>query len=125
MSVMFRAPKWRRQSMVLDLYNLVFAVFLLVSPWLFSYVRESARIDTWASGGAVAVLAIAAIITYANWKEWLNLLLGAWLIVSPWVLGFTHTWAMHVCIGVGIAVALVAATELGFVEGGGDTARPA
>ena len=65
-----------------------------------------------ASSVVVALTAISAILAYANWKEWLNVMLGGWLIASPWVLGFAHTRAMHFSIGIGIAVAFVAVTEL-------------
>jgi SPW repeat len=34
------------------------------------------------------------------------------LIASPWVLGFAHSRAMHVSIGLGAAVAFFAALEL-------------
>lgn len=104
-------PKWRSES-ILDIYNLTLATFLFVSPWLFAYARGNAQLDIWISSAAVAVTAVAAILAYANWKEWLNVLLGAWLIVSPWVLGFTHTRAMHFSIGIGIAVAFMAIVEL-------------
>jgi SPW repeat len=103
--------KLRRES-ALDLYTVAFGLFLFVSPWLFAYANEGARIDLWASGAAVAVLSIAAIIAFANWEEWLNLLLGLWLLVSPWVLGFTHTKAMHVSIALGVLVAFMALLEL-------------
>lgn len=104
-------PKWHSES-VLDIYNLFFAALLLVSPWIFAYARETARADIWVSGAAVALIAVAAIFSYANWKEWLNVLLGVWLIASPWLLGFAHTKAMHFSIGIGIAVAFMALTEL-------------
>ena len=26
-----------------------------------------------------------------RWQDWLNLILGAWLFISPWVLGFANT----------------------------------
>ena len=42
-------------------------------------------------------------------------LLGLWLIVSPWVLGFAHTRAMHFSIGVGATVTFLAALELWLV----------
>lgn len=106
-----RGPKWRNES-VLDIYNLFLAAFLFVSPWLFAYTQEPARADIWASSAAVAVIAVAAIFAYANWKEWLNVLLGAWLIASPWLLGFAHTRAMHFSVVIGIAVAFVSITEL-------------
>ena len=61
--------------------------------------HENARLDLWASGAAIAAISIAAIVAFSKWEEWLNLLLGLWLIGSPWVLGFTHTRAMHVSIG--------------------------
>ena len=106
-----KISKWRSES-ILDIYNFSFATFLFISPWLFAYTLEIARIDIMASSLVVALTAISAILAYANWKEWLNVMLGGWLIVSPWVLGFAHTRAMHFSIGIGIAVAFVAVTEL-------------
>jgi hypothetical protein len=105
-----------RHESALDFYTVAFGLFLFVSPWLFAYADEEARIDLWASGAAIAAMSVAAIIAFAKWEEWLNLLLGAWLIVSPWALGFTHTRAMHVSIAVGALVAFVAALELWLVK---------
>ncbi|MBN9042479.1 MAG: hypothetical protein BGP05_14385 [Rhizobiales bacterium 62-47] len=102
----------RRRESVLNVYSLAFAAFLFISPWLFSYSHERAKIDLWISGLAVVIIAVAAIVAYANWKEWLKFLLGVWLIVSPWILGFAHTKAMHVSIAVGIGIAFVSLVEL-------------
>ena len=41
-----------------------------------------------------------------------NLILGAILFVSPWVLGFHGTTAMTVHVVIGAAVAILAAIEL-------------
>ena len=106
-----KISKWRSES-ILDIYNFSFATFLFISPWLFAYKLEIAKIDIMASSVVVALTAISAILAYANWKEWLNIMLGGWLIASPWVLGFAHTRAMHFSIGIGIAVIFVAVTEL-------------
>ena len=106
--------KWRHES-VLDLYNLLLAAFLFISPWLFARANGTAAIDLRASGAAIAILSLAAMVVFANWEEWANLLLGIWLIISPWVLGFAHTSAMHFSIGVGAAVTFLAAIEL-FLE---------
>lgn len=102
----------RRRESVLDVYNLVLGLFLVVSPWLFAYTRRAASTDIWVSGALIVLVSIAAIIVFSQWDEWINLALGIWLIVSPWVLGFTHTKAMHVSIGVGVAVAYLALLEL-------------
>lgn len=69
----------------------------------------------WASGIAIAVISLAAMAAYSNWEEWANLLLGLWLIASPWLLGFAHTRAMHFTIGVGVIVTFMAALELWLV----------
>jgi hypothetical protein len=106
--------KWRRES-TLDFYNLSFGLFLSVSPWLFAYASESARIDILTSGALIAAISILAIVAFSDWEEWLNVLLGAWLMASPWILGFAHTRAMHVSIGVGAMVAFLAVLELWLV----------
>jgi len=102
---------WRRES-ALDLYNIVLAVILLVCPWLFTLTNTTARIDLWASSLAVILISLAAIAAFAKWEEWTNLILGIWLIASPWILGFAHTRAMHFSIGVGLAITFLAALEL-------------
>ncbi len=103
--------KWRRES-VLDLYNFAFAAFLLASPWLFKLTNGTGKIELWAGGAAIAAISLAAIVAYASWEEWANVALGGWLIVSPWVLGFAHTRAMHIVIAIGAVVASFALLEL-------------
>ena len=100
--------KWRNES-VLDLYNLLLAIFLFVSPWFLARASGTAVVDLRASGAAIALMSLAAIFAYASWQEWANLLLGIWLIVSPWLLGFAHTRAMHYSVGVGVTVAFFSA----------------
>jgi SPW repeat len=103
--------KWRRES-VLDFYNLVLAVVLLASPWLFTLTNRAGRLDMLATGVAIAAISLGAIVAYASWEEWMNLLLGLWLVASPWILGFTHTRAMHFSIALGAVVAFLAMLEL-------------
>jgi hypothetical protein len=103
--------KWQRET-VLDLYNLLLAALLFVSPWLFRLTNGSGKMDLWATGAVIAVISLAAMIAYKDWEEWANFLLGLWLIASPWLLGFAHTRAMHFSFGVGIVVAFLAALDL-------------
>jgi hypothetical protein len=106
--------KWRRES-VLDLYNLLLAVVLFASPWLFALTNPAGKIDLWASGAVIAAISLVASLAYASWEEWANVLLGLWLVASPWILGFAHTRAMHLSIGLGMVVAFLAALELWLV----------
>jgi hypothetical protein len=112
---MFSMSRWRRES-VLDLYSLMAGLFLFASPWLFALTSEHARIDIWATSALIATTSILAIVMFSDWEEWLNLLLGFWLVVSPWALGFAHTTAMHISIGAGIVVTFMAALELWLVN---------
>jgi len=103
--------KWRRET-ILDIYNLILAAFVFVSPWLLSYVRDAAIENAWITGAVGVALTLAALLLFAEWEEWALGAVALWLIVSPWVLGFAHTRAMHVDIGIGIAIAYIAALEL-------------
>lgn len=105
-----------RRTSALDCYAAFFGLFLFASPWLFAYVSEKVRIEVWASGAAIAAVSIAAMIAFSDWEAWVNLLLGAWLMMSPWVLGFVHTSAMHVSIAIGSMVVFIAALELWLVH---------
>jgi len=115
--------KWRAES-VLDLYNLVLAMFLVISPWFFARANPAAAIDLRLSGAAIAILSLAAMVAFSNWEEWVNLVLGFWLIVSPLILGFPHTRAMHFSIAVGAAVAFLALLELWLVYDAAQTDSP-
>ena len=103
--------KWRSES-VLDLYNVALAMLLFVSPWLFKLTNGTARTDFWISAVAILAISLAAILAYASWEEWANLLLGIWLIASPWILGFAHVRAMSFAIALGVLIAFMALLEL-------------
>jgi predicted MFS family arabinose efflux permease len=72
-----------------DAINLVLGAWLVLSPLILGYVGD--RNPAWNAfivGAAIFILAAAAIWAFQKWEEWINVLLGLWLIVSPWALGF-------------------------------------
>ena len=96
-----------------DVANLILGAFLFFSPWIFGFDAGKVSQNAYIAGIVIAVLAIAALAAFAVWEEWLNLIVGLWVLVSPWVLGFygtTRPMAVHVVVG--IAVAVLAAIEL-------------
>ena len=95
-----------------DVANLVLGAVLFLSPWLFRFDAGAASTNAHSAGLAIAILAIAALAAFAVWEEWLNLIVGLWTLVSPWVLGFQGTTAMTVHAVIGIAVAILAAIEI-------------
>lgn len=96
-----------------DVANLILGAFLFFSPWIFGFGAGPASQNAYVAGIVIAVLAIAALAAFAVWEEWLNLIVGLWTLIAPWVLGFHgDSKAMMVHVIVGIAVAVLAAIEL-------------
>lgn len=94
-----------------DVINAVLGVVLFLSPWMLGYSPDTtATWNAWLSGIAIVVLAVAALTVFAEWEEWLSLLAGLWVLVSPWVLNFAPDlnarW-VHVVIGAVVAIIAV------------------
>jgi hypothetical protein len=103
--------KWRKES-ILDIYNLVLGAFLFVSPWLAASTHGLMGEDAWVSGALIVLFSIASFIAFSELEEWGIAIVGLWLILSPWVLGFQNATAMKVNVGIGMFVAYLAAIEL-------------
>ena len=58
------------------------------------------------------MLSIAALAAFAVREEWLDVLAGLTLIVSPWLLGFQDSDAMTIDVVIGVIVAALAALEV-------------
>jgi hypothetical protein len=82
-----------------DWTNFALGLWVIVSPWTIEHVMagpitprgvtEAAMWNHYIIGLAVVILAVVAICAWTTWLEWTNLILGAWLSVSPWFLGFS------------------------------------
>lgn len=110
--------EWRNER-ICDVLNLVLGAFLFFSPWIFGFASGAQTQNATISGIVIVILSVAALAAFATWEEWLNLIVGLWLVVSPWVLGFANTTAAYVAIAVGILVAVIAAVELWIMHRGG------
>jgi hypothetical protein len=95
-----------------DVANLILGMVLFFSPWLFDLPIGAQWQTASIIGIVVAMLSIAALAAFALWEEWLNLVAGLALIVSPWMLGFQDSDAMTVDVVIGIIVAALAAFEV-------------
>jgi hypothetical protein len=112
-----------RRNAILEIYQLVLAMFLFVSPWLFAFAHGTLRIDTWVSAALVAAVSSVAIVAFRDWKEWINCILGFWIAASPWILGFHHTAAMVVNVAVGFLIAYLALLELWLLHYGSSSEK--
>lgn len=90
--------------------NVIVGLWLVISPFALDYVGvgDAAR-NAAIVGLLVAVMAaVRAMSVFRQvWLSWANVVLGVWLIVSPWILGHDQvtaaTWN-HVITGLVIAV---------------------
>ena len=86
-----------------DRVNLVLAACLFVSPWLFQFADyNKAAWNAWISAAIIAGMAIAALLAFAEWEEWIEGMLGIWVVAAPWSLGFSmdrNALLPHVVLG--------------------------
>jgi site-specific recombinase len=87
-----------------DWINLIIAACLFISPWVVGFAGvTSPAWNAWIIAVALAIVTIIALSAAAEWEEWVNVIFGLWLIVSPWVLGFADNagalWT-HLILGV-------------------------
>lgn len=70
--------------------------WVFLSPWIVATMAPDAlgSVAIWnhyVIGLAIIVLALAALFAFRVWEEWIAAVLGAWLIASPWLFGFSSS----------------------------------
>jgi hypothetical protein len=74
--------------------SMVLGIWLFFVPWIFPSTALAASVGNladwnfWIVGVVVAVSSGMALDELKPWEEWTNLVLGFWLLISPWVLNF-------------------------------------
>jgi Na+/citrate or Na+/malate symporter len=108
---------WRKEGLT-DVINLVVGALLFLTPWTLGFVGErTISWNAWVSGAAIFAVAIVALVAFTEWEEWINVALGVWVALSPWILGFyANATATDVHLAAGLAVALLAGVRLWFVH---------
>lgn len=92
-----------------DWVTLVLGIWLFFSPWLLGFYSQM-PVASWSFfvvGVAFVVFAAFALNLRTLWEEWVDLALGAWMVISPWVLGFDGiSRARDNAVVIGLAVAM-------------------
>lgn len=71
-----------------DSINVLLGLWLVISPWILQFQdSERALANAVIVGGVIVLMSLAAVVSFRNWEEWIGMVIGAWLVVSPWVLG--------------------------------------
>lgn len=71
-----------------DWLILIGGIWLFISPWLFGFSRTNYFWDSFLMGVLLIVFSLMALGNNRIWEEWVTLIIGAWIFISPWALGF-------------------------------------
>ena len=88
-------------------------IWLLLSPWaLFFEYEPTATHNALVIGALIIVAEVVELSVFRDWEEWINVVLGAWLLVSPWTLGIASGAARVNFMIVGALVVALALYEI-------------
>ena len=111
---------WKKKETLIDAINVALGAWLALSPWIvgFSSAAE-ATWNAWLTGIVIAALAVGTLAEFAPWEEWINIVVGLWAAIAPWVVGFsTNVAATRIHVITGLVVAALAAVRLWFARQG-------
>ncbi len=97
-----------------DWINLICGILLFVSPWALRFTGGPMAARTaWVGGVIIFLAGLVALMQFAEWEEWVALIVGALVIISPWALGFAALHAaMWACVVLGAIVVLSSISEI-------------
>lgn len=90
--------------------SLLAGLWLVASPFLLGYAATVSATNDIVIGVVVTILALTRLFMPAstNWMNWLNAVLGLWLITSPFFFGVAVMTALWNEIIIGLLVAVMA-----------------
>jgi hypothetical protein len=108
----------RGGNSVQDWINLICGVLLFISPWVLGFTGDMPAARTaWIGGIIIAIMGIAALVQFAEWEDWIALIVGLVVIASPWWMGFAGVHAaVWTCVVLGVIVALASISEIWVVH---------
>ncbi len=104
-NIQFSFPKqWE------DWCSWLLGIWLCISPWTIGYDLDATATHTSVITGIVIIVTeLVTLSIFEAWEEWVNVILGVWLIICAWVLGISD---LSVRINFVVVGALVVALAL-------------
>src|SRR5215470_7417975 len=107
----FRTPLLSKELQ--DWSNLLLGIWLCLSPWLFRFSEDyTATQNIVAVGFLIIVFEVFTFYSLRKVEEWINVILGAWLAISVWVLGIKTFAAQLDSVVVGSLIVLLGLYEI-------------
>jgi len=88
-------------------------IWLCISPWALRFDLEPTATRAAVISGLLIILTeLVTLSVFRLSEEWINVVLGVWLILAPWTLGVAGTAAVANFVIVGLLVLALAAYEI-------------
>src|SRR5262249_29577545 len=88
-------------------------IWLLLSPWALFFDQERPAMENAVVVGTLILVAeVVELSIFRDWEEWINVVLGAWLVISPWALKIASGVATWNFLAVGALVVVLAVYEI-------------
>jgi SPW repeat len=88
-------------------------IWLVLSPWTLRFEFDAPATRNAVIVGFLVILMEAVTLSaFRTWEEWINIALGAWLAISPWIIGVTSAAAKTNFVIVGALIAVLALYEI-------------
>ena len=96
-----------------DWASWVLGIWLCISPWVLTFDLEPVATRTAVITGVLIILAeLVTLSAFRAWEEWVNVLLGAWLVAATWILGIAILAVRIDFVVVGLLVVALALYEI-------------
>jgi hypothetical protein len=109
---MFKALKWE------DWMGIALGAWMLASPWVLGFSgHEVATMNALVMGTILVLEEMLELGVHETLEEWIDIVAGLWLIVSPVALGFTSlTAATASTMAVGFLTVISAAMAISSID---------
>jgi SPW repeat len=88
-------------------------LWLCIAPWTLHFDLEPVATRAAVITGVLLILVEAITLSaFRTWEEWLNVVLGVWLIGTPWVIVVKSSAAAMNFVVVGLVVLALAIYEM-------------
>jgi len=93
--------------------NILAGLWLFVSPWVYTVWHLHNAWNAWIIGALIAIFAAIRVSSPDGtpFFSWINVLLGIWTFVSPWMYGYvgdTGRFVNSLCVGVVVFILAIA-----------------
>ena len=88
-------------------------IWLCISPWALQFDLEPTATRAAVVSGLLIILTeLVTLSLFRLSEEWINVVLGVWLVVAPWILAVTGAAAVANFVIVGLLVLVLAVYEI-------------